>query len=624
MDARRLAGSLRGDLDWIVLKALEKERGRRYETASGVAREVERYLQHEPVEARAPSRAYRLRKLVRRNRGTFAAITTIVLLLVGSAAVSSISLASATSANEVARRELKRANEVKRIITEMLASVDPAFAADTDTTLLRGILDDTARRLLDGSIEDELIAAELNLIIGRAYLILGRHPEAEAHLPAALEISERRLGPEHPDAIRSKSSLAMLRLKQGRYELARTLAEAASETARRAYGPEHVATVTAEHDLVKVYLEARVPERAGPAIEELGGDTDLFAMEARALMLSNQRQFDEAERLYLELIETQNEVLGRDHPRTLQSLHNLAVQYLQLRDLEKGQKLLDRALEGRRRVLGDEHVDTLETELAQANVYAEGGRMEEAAELLEHVFVVRERNFGRDHRATLRALSGWFAMLHHLGRAEEALALGEECVAGLVATVGEEQPETVTAMQNLGKAYGDSEQYEDSLFHLERAFVLAERVFGADAPPTVHVMGNVVYANERLGRIEDALALQADLTQRLLRAADRPGLDPKAVWQVAWNMLDNPTPELFDPERALKLAQLAVELTDGQDMQSLQTLGRALFESGDITGAIETQERALELVPLDASYRGEYEDNLERYRAAAIAKTQGR
>src|SRR5262249_37171440 len=68
VDSAKLGALLRGDLDWIVMKALEKDRGRRYETASSLALDIQRYLNNEPVVARPPSRWYRLQKLVRRNR----------------------------------------------------------------------------------------------------------------------------------------------------------------------------------------------------------------------------------------------------------------------------------------------------------------------------------------------------------------------------------------------------------------------------------------------------------------------------------------------------------------------------------------------------------------------------
>jgi len=92
------ASKLRGDLDWIVMKALEKDRERRYQTARGLALDVEHYLQDEPVQARPPSRIYRLRKLVRRNKATFAALGVTALALVAGLTVSTLMFVRASSA----------------------------------------------------------------------------------------------------------------------------------------------------------------------------------------------------------------------------------------------------------------------------------------------------------------------------------------------------------------------------------------------------------------------------------------------------------------------------------------------------------------------------------------------
>src|SRR5262249_32253065 len=94
---------LRGDLDWIVMKCLEKDRTRRYETANGLAMDLQRHLQNEPVIARPPSRAYRFQKLIRRNKLAFAATAAVSATLVFGIVVSSWQAIRADRARRLAQ-----------------------------------------------------------------------------------------------------------------------------------------------------------------------------------------------------------------------------------------------------------------------------------------------------------------------------------------------------------------------------------------------------------------------------------------------------------------------------------------------------------------------------------------
>jgi hypothetical protein len=168
VEAPKLIRLLRGDLDWIVMKTVEKDRTRRYETANGLATDIQRHLDNEPVVARPPSNSYRLQKLVRRNKLAFASAAMIAVLLVGGVAISTWQAVRATRAErgetrlrkeaerarsqesahrQRAEAEKARSEEVARFLTEMLEGVGPAVAKGRDTQMLREILDRTADRI---------------------------------------------------------------------------------------------------------------------------------------------------------------------------------------------------------------------------------------------------------------------------------------------------------------------------------------------------------------------------------------------------------------------------------------------------------------------------------------------
>src|SRR6267378_299716 len=157
----RLGTLLRGDLDWIVMKTLEKDRARRYETANGLAMDVQRYLSDEPVMACPPSRVYRFQKLVRRNKGPFAATGAVALMLVLGIVASSLQAVRARRAEKeqgllrlqadaekkTAQVEAVKSRQVARLLEKMLQRVGPSKALGRDTTLLREILDETAKSI---------------------------------------------------------------------------------------------------------------------------------------------------------------------------------------------------------------------------------------------------------------------------------------------------------------------------------------------------------------------------------------------------------------------------------------------------------------------------------------------
>jgi hypothetical protein len=153
-----LVDALRGDLDWIVMRALEKDRTRRFETASAFAADVCRFLDDEPVTARPAGTAYRVGKFVRRNRLAVVAGTAVALSLVTGLVVASVALVreraaltresslheEAEASATQARTEAAKSDQAARFMRDMLSGVGPSAAVGRDTAMLREILDATA------------------------------------------------------------------------------------------------------------------------------------------------------------------------------------------------------------------------------------------------------------------------------------------------------------------------------------------------------------------------------------------------------------------------------------------------------------------------------------------------
>ena len=188
----RLIRTIRGDLDWIAMKALEKDRTRRYETANDLALDVKRLLENEPVSARPPSRFYKFQKTVRRNRFLFIGLGTIATFLVVSLIVVSASLAKE-------RQSRRDAKQVQQFLEEMLQGVGPNVALGRDTAILREILDQAAAHVGRDLTNQPVVEAELRSVIGTLYYRTGQFQQAEEMQRAALAICRNHLDSKSPE-----------------------------------------------------------------------------------------------------------------------------------------------------------------------------------------------------------------------------------------------------------------------------------------------------------------------------------------------------------------------------------------------------------------------------------------
>src|SRR5713101_5163196 len=238
----RLIHTIQGDLDWIAMKALEKDRTRRYETADGLALDVKRFLENEPVSARPPSRFYKLQKMVRRNRLLFIGIGAIATLLVVSLIVVSASLAHE-------RQSQHEAKQVKQFLEEMFEGLDPNFVNGRDTAILREILDKAAARVGKELTNQPGVEAELRSVIGTAYERTGQYPQAEEMQRAVLKLCRKRFGRESPEAAASLNDLGLALIANGKMREAEQVNREALEIRRRRFGDENPDVATSKDNL---------------------------------------------------------------------------------------------------------------------------------------------------------------------------------------------------------------------------------------------------------------------------------------------------------------------------------------------------------------------------------------
>ena len=436
-EPKHLARLLRGDLDWITMKALEKDRARRYGTPSELAADVGRYLTHEPVMARPASAGYRLERYVRRHRIGAAAALGFMLLLIGFVIAQTIELRRITQERDRATRERDRATRITDFMTGMFKVSDPSQARGNKVTA-REILDKASKEIDPGLSKDPELQAQMMLTMGNVYEKLGLYPQAQSLVTQAVDIRRRVLGPEHPDTLRTMASLGVNYIDQGRYAEAEKILRETLDARRRVLGPDHPDTLQSMNDLgIVLNAEGRFADAEnvlGDALEiktrVLGPENPatVNSMENVGNVLEEEDHHAEAEKLYREALDIRRRVQGPDAPQTVSAMNNLGNIIDNEGHHAEAEQLLRDSLEIESRVLGPEHPDTLRSMHNLGDILYEEGRYAEAEKILRETLNISRRVLGLEHPDTAASIYSLGSIALLTGKRDEALADLREAV----------------------------------------------------------------------------------------------------------------------------------------------------------------------------------------------------
>ncbi len=429
-DPRTLIRHLRGDLDWIVMKCIEKERTRRYETANGVALEVERYLSHEPVHAGPPGAGYRLRKFTRRNRAALAAAAGIAAALAVGLAVSIVGFVAAVTSAEEARRAAEKAEAVNHFLQDTLSQADPKYSARRAMTV-REALDRAVARLDAGAMKGEPdIEAAIRLTIGRSYLGLAQFAAAEGQIEAAVQASRQLRGDTSVEYAEALQQRGTLRKYTGRPREAESDFRAALAVQRSRGEIGAAAAATCANDLSISLLDQGQSAEGESLLREVlsfarrnpGGEGTTLAEAVNnlgSLHLARQ-EFVEAEPLFREAIEVNRRHVGRVHPNVATNLDNLAQTLQGQGDLEGAQAAFDEALAIRRQLFGSEHPDVATTLHNLAGLHYTRGDLAGCELALREALAILRQTHGLAHPDTLTVMDSLVSIVGGNGQLEEA------------------------------------------------------------------------------------------------------------------------------------------------------------------------------------------------------------
>jgi eukaryotic-like serine/threonine-protein kinase len=432
-----LARHLRGDLDWITMKALEKDRARRYGSPSDLAADLARHLRDDPVLASPPSAAYRAKKFARRHRFGVSVSATAVVLLLGFAATMAIQARRIAKERDRANLEAKTSQRVTEFMTNMFNVSTPSESRGNSITV-REILDKASREMDSELSQDPVLKARMMDTVGNVYGSLGLFSESETLLKKAAEIRRSILGPEHPDTLFTMRHLAATLGDNGRAAEAEKINHQVLEAQRRVLGPRNPETIKTManlagnlHNLGR-FAEAEQGSREALDLGRvvLGPENWITLQIASSLSytLTSEGKYAEAEKLERESLEIERRALGPDHPVVIGTMINLAATLAGENQWADATNISREALEISKRVHGPENASTL---LLMNNVGAcelEAGHYSEGAKQLGEALAIERRVLDPNHPTTALTKYNLARVAAIQGQRREALSLLRDAV----------------------------------------------------------------------------------------------------------------------------------------------------------------------------------------------------
>jgi tetratricopeptide (TPR) repeat protein/tRNA A-37 threonylcarbamoyl transferase component Bud32 len=526
-DPGSLRSQVRGDLDWIVMKALEKDRTRRYETVNGLVQDIRRHLRHEPVTAGQPSAGYRMRKFARRHRLGVTAGVAIAAGLIGGSVLATMGMVRARRAEQVATAEADKASAINDFLQETLGSASPWRGGQgRDVTVLEAL--DRAVVRIDESFDDQpLIAAALRNTIGRTYLRLAQYEEADPLLRSSLEVRRALLEDVHPDVAESLHYLGVLQQKRGMVAEADELISQALEMYRTLFHDRHASVIEALADHALVLLDqGHYDEGARVSQEVLELRCEIYGEEHFEVALSLNDlgwvhlldgQWEEAERHLREAVAMYRRLLDEARPQEAAvirsglatSLANLGAALRERGELDEAEASYRQALELNRSLLGDVHPRVAENLMGLGRVVLDRGDIDEALRLSREGIDLKRQVQGENSPEVASGLLYLAVVLNRQGDHDGAAEANLEAIEiyRRLASEGNGQPDWyATTLNNMGYTLTQKGDCERASPFFEEAIEVYESMSGEDRADTANSRSHYGACLTELGRYREAEA----------------------------------------------------------------------------------------------------------------------
>jgi len=621
--------TLRGDIETIILKALEKEPDRRYQSAAALADDIRRQLGGQPILARPPSAVYQIRKLVTRHKIPAALLGLLAMAVVAFAAITAVQAdriaeerdrawlareneaharVEAEQARDEAETEAEKARQIQSFLQDMLASVDPGTAQGRDVGLLGDLLADAARRVETELADQPEVAAAVRTTIGKTYTALGLYDEAEPHLQAALDSYEAQYGEDGLEVAPALDDLGFMFMRRGVYPEAENLLRRALDIRTQRLDEDHVDLALSYNHLGMLlgydhrYDEAEELLRRAVEIRrrELGPDDRLTAKAVGDLawLFGRRENLDEAVPLFREALEMARRIFGNEHPDTAMCINNLASVLKKAGEYAEAEELYGESLAILRRVLGDNHPDLGEGLIAWGDLLKRQGKYAAAEPLFREAVEIQRKHVGENndffaaaiaHVASVRIKQGDYATGESLYR--QAL----EIYRGIH---GDRHMTVLVCRNALGTLLVQTERYAEAEGMLREALALLRELHGEEHPGVAVFKSNLATVLAHLGKLAEAEALQREVLdfRREFYGEEHPKV-PVTLYNLAKVLRAKDETEQAEAlfEQALTLYRKTVGSEHPNVAKALTQLGSLRAARNDFTAAVSAFEEAYQI-----------------------------
>jgi tetratricopeptide (TPR) repeat protein len=589
IDPKRLVRYVQGDLDWVVMKCLEKDRARRYETANELALEVQRFLRNEPVMAGSPSAAYRLQKFLRRNRGSVVAASLVLVALLGGLIGTSLGFIRAKDRAIDAARQTARAQSVSGFLARLLSSSTPHTGGRSDVTV-REVVELAARQLDRRSLPDDAeLESTLRLVIGKSYFSLGDFEEAIRQLERSRELALARSAAENPETLEALAHIGAILRAQGKAAEAERALTRALTGVRLYLGSSHPLVATINGTLAGIardraeYSTAERLLREALAVSDSTNEVRAPILNELALTLSSQGRLGEALESQENALALWREAFGPDDYRTALALSNLAglqAKTGNVADAENGFLL---AMEILRATAGNQSLTLADNLEGYAEFLREKGEIARALVLHQEAYAIRKEKLPPNHELIANSQNNLAVCNYVLGHLDESADGFREAYRIYQSIYGPDHPSFAVLLSNIGSVEAGRGRLRSAADLLRKSLALDVRNWGLYDPRTAASQYNLGALLIELNQLEEAeTLLRQALRTRIKRLGNEHVLTARTMDSLARllrhaGQLDE-AESLCRKALAIRKSQLPEE--SPEHAQSLNTLAGLLFQRG--------------------------------------------
>jgi serine/threonine protein kinase len=493
------------DLDWIVMKALEKDRSRRYETANALALDIQRNLRNEPVLARSPGPLYRLQKLARRNKLAFGAGTLLLVTLIAGFGFSTWRFLKeqearrlAAESERAAKVQAARSEQVARLLKDMLASVRPSVALGRDSTMLREILDSTSERIDQEPQNDPSVEAEMREVIGRSFCALRQLNKAEMMHRKALRLRENLYPGTNSAVVASLIDLAIvLNTRGGSNDLteAEPILRRALATLRQNGGNDTIEVADVLNILAwNIWMQRKSAEPERLYREALAIRTGLFgpddvrvvpSLESLAWILaSDSNRLDEAETYIRKSVALQEVATSPDHPSRIDTLDKLSIVLRARAKMPEAEAALRASIALRRKLFGNVNEVLCGPLQSLAGILVAETNYPGAEQAIRESIAIQKQAYG-DHPPALAEslISSLVKILHEQEKWAEAEVVSREWVPLLRRRALDDPDTLLDGLFWLGLELEAQRKWAEAEPPLRESLELCEKLHESPRPP---------------------------------------------------------------------------------------------------------------------------------------------